>query len=126
MFIRKVILTFLMVTTSLFAIAEDKTWHMQTSMMLTYTGQVFFDQFSDVSHSESVIYATGISLAIGLGKELYDEQDYGGFSSKDLAADLVGALSGALLSDYFDHKYFFRIEHDTVQKKSKIVAEYKF
>lgn len=34
-------------------------------------------------------------IAVGVTKEIYDKLDYGGFSRKDLIADVFGALAGA-------------------------------
>ena len=111
---------------SVFAMAEDKTKHIQACMVISYAGETILHKYRKKPHISNIFYASGISFFVGLTKELYDENDYGGFSSKDLAADAIGAFSGAVLSHYLNKNYFLRIEHDTKKKKSKIVGEYKF
>lgn len=45
-------------------------------------------------------YGIGASLAVGVAKELADSREAGNrFSSKDVWADLVGAVAGAYLTD---------------------------
>lgn len=39
-----------------------------------------------------------LAITVGICKELYDKKDYGLFDTKDLCADAIGALLGALMS----------------------------
>jgi uncharacterized protein YfiM (DUF2279 family) len=122
----KILVILFFVSTSLFGFAEDKTKHFQACMIISYTGETLLHKSEKKPHMKTVLYATGISMLVGLGKELYDENDYGGFSKKDLMADALGAFSGALLSHYLNRNYFLHMEHDNTKKKSKIVLEHKF
>ena len=124
--LKKAIFLLFLATSSLFSIGFDKTEHVQVSMALSYAGEALFDEYSHVSDTERVLYATGVTLAVGLGKEFYDQYDYGGFSSKDLVADLAGAVSGALLSSYLDKSYFLVIEHKKIKKATKIAIGRRF
>ena len=116
----------LFLTTSLFSVGFDKAQHMQVSMALGYAGATLWDAHGTDSKTQKILYATGVSFAIGLGKEFYDQYDYGGFSEKDLVADLTGAVSGAVLSSYLDHDYFLIIERQKEQKSAKIILGRKF
>jgi len=72
----------------------DKQLHVKASigaasffyMINTYSGR---------SHWETAAEC----MAVGIGKEIYDEISYGGFDTRDLAADAVGCAIGVLLAD---------------------------
>ncbi len=70
---------------------KDKQLHMATSFVL-HTAFKNIYKNSGFSEKEATIYSIGSSLLVGLGKEIYDEIDYGGFSTKDLGADLLGTI----------------------------------
>ena len=72
------------------AFQHDKKLHFGVSFML---GAGFATQFAPL---ESCAYAT----SIGFAKELADSQGESGFSTADLAADLLGSCAGAYLVDY--------------------------
>ena len=123
--IRSILLPLLM-TNSLYGVGDDKIKHLQVSMLLGYAGETLLHKYSQLSHEDKVLYAVGAAFAIGIGKELYDEQDYGGFSAEDLVPDLFGSVSGAIISNYLNKNYFLKIEHKTDKKISKITMAYKF
>ncbi len=122
----KQILLLLLITKSLYAIGEDKTLHLQTSIVLGYAGETILHKYSQFSHSEKIFYATGIAFAMGVGKEIYDEVDYDGFSSKDLVPDLLGSLTGVILSNYLNKKYFLSIGYKAKDKKSNVSISHTF
>ena len=95
-------------------------------MAISYASETLLHRSGKEPHIRTVFYAAGISMLVGLGKELYDENDYGGFSEKDLVADALGAFSGALLSHYINRKYIFRIAHNQHEKRTRIEAGVKF
>lgn len=115
-----------LLSSSLFALAEDKTRHIQACMLIGYTGETILHTQTDKPRFATVLYASGISFLVGLTKEVYDQNDYGGFSSKDLAADAIGAFSGALLSHYLNKHYFLRVDLDPKTKRSSITGTYRF
>ena len=122
----KTVLLLLLVANILFAFEEDKQKHLQACMMIAYVSETLMHKNLQESSSKSIFYATGLSMLAGLGKELYDENDYGGFSEKDLIADAIGAFGGAILSHYINRKYIFRIAHDQHKKRTKIEGGIKF
>ena len=122
----KQILLLLLITKTLYAIEEDKTLHLQASIVLGYAGETILHKYSQFSHSEKIIFATGIAFAAGVGKELYDEVDYNGFSSKDLVPDFLGSLTGVMLSNYLNKKYFLSVGYKAKDKKSKVSVSHTF
>lgn len=68
-------------------------------------------------------YSLATCFALGVGKELYDEIDYGGFDEKDLLADALGCGFGVWVDEAFfqDHVSF-----DFDHKGFNLDFEYKF
>ena len=124
--ITKYMLLVIILTNHLYGVGDDKYKHLKVSTALGYTGETLLHKYSKLSNKKKVLYAVGAALAIGVGKELYDQADYGGFSTKDLVPDLFGAVSGAIISNYLNKNYFLQIEHKSDQKISKIVMAYRF
>lgn len=122
----KQILLLLLITKSLYAVGEDKILHLQTSLVLGYAGETLLHRYSQFSDSEKIILATGVAFAAGVGKEFYDEMDYEGFSSKDLVPDLVGSITGVLLSHYLNKNYFLSVGYKDKEKKSNLSMSYTF
>ncbi len=52
-------------------------------------------------------------MAVGLGKELYGEYDYGGFDDEDLLADFAGCTLGML--GYQTEKFMLSPKEDGIQ-----------
>lgn len=50
-----------------------------------------------VDHDRALIGASATTLAVGVGKELYDRHDYGHFSVRDLSWDMAGGASASVL-----------------------------
>lgn len=70
------------------ALENDKEKHLIASTIIGGASEYIFDDYK---------YSLSLCATIGLGKELYDEYDYGGFSSKDLAYDLLGCGLGVII-----------------------------
>jgi uncharacterized protein YfiM (DUF2279 family) len=115
-----------MLTNHLYGVGDDKIKHLEVSTFLGYTGETLLHKYSQLPDKKKVLYAVGAAFAVGVGKELYDEEDYGGFSIKDLIPDLFGAVTGAIVSNYLNKNYFLKIEHKSDKKISKISIAYKF
>ncbi|AUR91958.1 hypothetical protein NVP1167O_62 [Vibrio phage 1.167.O._10N.261.51.F2] len=81
----------LLAVTEASAIEQDKLLHFGVSSAI---GGV------TMYHTEDWGVSVGACMAVGLGKELYDEYDYGGFDAEDLAYDALGCISGVMLVDY--------------------------
>ncbi|QXN60125.1 hypothetical protein KUA24_58 [Vibrio phage HNL01] len=73
------------------ALENDKKLHLGASFVIG--GGV---QWVTEDWKTSMITCT----SIGLVKEVADEVSYGGFDTKDLAADVVGCTVGVLVADY--------------------------
>ena len=72
---------------------EDKQLHMYVSMMSGAISNLIAVKFC-ASKQEAFWYGLGGALMIGLGKELYDERSYGGFSMADMVANGIGGTIG--------------------------------
>lgn len=70
------------------AIDYDKKLHIGVSTVIATTVYIKTTSWQDTMT---------VCLGVGLAKELYDEVSYGGFDTKDLAADLVGCGLGIAL-----------------------------
>ncbi|BAV80936.1 hypothetical protein [Vibrio phage RYC] len=71
------------------ALEEDKQKHIAVSTVISSGVQYTYDDWK---------LSMASCMAVGLGKELYDEYDYGGFDEKDLVADLAGCTLGTFVT----------------------------
>lgn len=72
-------------------LAEDKAFHFASSAFITAGGFYFLYQEQDVARDKSLLISVGVSLAIGIGKEIYDRgKPNHVLSWKDLVADVAG------------------------------------
>ena len=79
----------LLVSHAAFAgIPEDKQLHLGVSTVLG---------FSTTLVIEDPVHAYAACMSVGLAKELYDQYDYGGFSTGDLAYDALGCALGSFI-----------------------------
>jgi uncharacterized protein YfiM (DUF2279 family) len=78
--------------------AKDKALHLTASLILTGVSyRVYHDEYENTEEN-SRIFASGLTLLVGIGKEVIDTQTPQGTASlKDLAADGLGILLGLLL-----------------------------
>lgn len=75
----------------------DKMAHFAGSAALAAAATDLFDH-SDRPDCETMALSVGLTLSLGAAKEGYDVYGGGPFSSKDMVANLAGALTGSLLS----------------------------
>ena len=78
-----------------------------------------YQQFDDI---ETISYATAIGSIPGLAKELTDDK----FSNEDMVFNVLGALSGAVFSNYLNNNTSIFIAHNSEEKSSQIKLAYKF
>lgn len=78
-----------------------------------------YQQFDDI---EKISYATAIASIPGLAKELSDDK----FSNEDMAFNILGALSGAVFSNYLNNNTSIFVAHNNEKKSSQIKLAYKF
>jgi uncharacterized protein YfiM (DUF2279 family) len=89
-------------------VEEDKLKHFSVSYGIGVGTSLIFDDWKT-----SLVACS----AVGLGKEIYDEIDYNGFSKEDLAYDILGCslgvltvegLSFSLKKDYYAIQYQYK------------------
>jgi len=78
-----------------------------------------YTQFDDI---EKISYATVIGSLPGLAKELTDDK----FSNEDMVFNVLGALSGAVFSNYLNNNTSIFIAHKNEEKSTHIKLAYKF
>jgi hypothetical protein len=105
-------------------IDEKTAYHFGISMAVGYLTETILHQAPELSDAEKIIYATLPILAVGIAKELDDD----GGERLDMVADIVGAFSGAYLSNYVNNNYFFKVEHEEteLEEKTKLSVGYRF
>jgi hypothetical protein len=105
-------------------INEKTAYHFGISMAAGYLTETILHQAPELSDAEKIIYATLPILAVGIAKELNDE----GGERMDMVANIVGAFSGAYLSNYVNNNYFFKVEHEDtkLEQKTKLSMGYRF
>ena len=72
---------------------EDKQAHIVVSIFNGAIGNLVAVKLG-ASKQEAFWIGLGTALVIGLGKELYDEHSYGGFSTADMVANGIGGVIG--------------------------------
>lgn len=83
---------------------------------------IIHKNFTQLSDLEKISYATLIGSTPGLIKEMNDDE----FSNEDMAFDVLGALSGALLSNYLNNNTSIFVSHDKEKEATKINLAYNF
>jgi uncharacterized protein YfiM (DUF2279 family) len=80
-------------------LGRDKALHFGVSFLLTLAGQYVFERKAGVEESDALPLSAGLSLAVGLGKEIADSRRSRApvFSWRDLAADALGVALAALV-----------------------------
>lgn len=110
-------------SSSLFAADNNSYKHFGFSAIFGYASETYIhDKYKTLNDYEKVGYSTAIATIPGLAKELTDTK----FSHEDLAFDIAGAFAGSLLSNYLNNNVFVTIEHNSLKKSNRIVANYKF
>jgi len=87
----KVALILMMLLSSSFGLEEDKQKHIGATAAISLFTSVVVSQY-DYTPTEVFWISLGTALAVGLAKELTDDE----FSGGDLAADALGGTLGAI------------------------------
>lgn len=107
--IHRLLLVMILSTNSLYALENDKLLHYGASTAAGYlSGSLLthFHEYEDRS-LELVGYSTLLGSLPGLAKEINDStKEDNVFSNADMAANILGALTGALIHNYFYQKDF--------------------
>lgn len=110
-------------TISLNAADSNSIKHFGFSAIFGLTSETIlhknYQQFDDI---ETISYATVIGSLPGLAKELTDDK----FSNEDMVFNVLGALSGAVFSNYLNNNTSIFIAHNKEEKSSQIKLAYKF
>jgi uncharacterized protein YfiM (DUF2279 family) len=78
--------------------SPDKAQHFMGSMISTVLFYKIFQDPLQMENSSSKVLAVGITLGLGISKEIYDSsKSKGRFSWRDLLADMAGIAVGLVL-----------------------------
>jgi len=80
---------------------RDKFHHFWVSGVIS-GGAAAILKDQDVDDADQLPIAVGVALSFGVAKETYDIHARGGWSWKDLAWDIVGALTGFAVVEALD------------------------
>jgi putative lipoprotein len=76
--------------------ARDKALHFTASALIQSVGHSVL-RANGRSYRDAAWTAAGVTMSVGVAKELWDRHDGRVFSLKDLTADAAGAGTGAIL-----------------------------
>ena len=97
--------------------------HYGFSAIFGFTSEtIIHKNFTSLNDIEKVAYGTLLGSTPGLIKELTDDE----FSNEDMAFNVAGALTGALLSDYLNNNTSIFVTHNEEQKATKVNLAYNF
>jgi putative lipoprotein len=83
--------------------SADKWSHFSFSVIMTVHNYYYINEFSSFNQQENRNLTVGISLTMGLSKEIIDFQKRKSiFSWKDLAFDIAGTAAGLILLQYME------------------------
>jgi uncharacterized protein YfiM (DUF2279 family) len=72
-------------------LAWDKVEHLGISAYLSFVSYKIYHDFYRNRKKSSLYFSSGLTIGLGLGKEIYDKKRPNGkFSYKDLVADILG------------------------------------
>ena len=122
-FIKTIVAISLLSTVSLNAADSNSIKHFGFSAIFGLASETVlhksYPQFDDI---EKISYATAIASLPGLAKELSDTK----FSNEDMVFNVLGALSGAVFSNYLNNNTSIFVAHNNEEKSSQIKLAYKF
>lgn len=121
--ITKTLLLLGLLGTNIFAEDSNSAKHFGISALFGFGSELIIHKnFTNLSNFEKISYATIIGSTPGLIKELNDDK----FSNEDLAFDIAGALTGALISNYLNNNTSIFISHNKEKEATKVNLAYNF
>lgn len=106
---------------------KDKLKHFGVSILFGAAGESCLHYSTKMDGSKRVIFGTMLGTLPGLLKELIDSTEEGNrFSGGDLAADILGSFSGALLSNIVNNKIHVKINLNKKRKVWIVSVSYSF
>lgn len=88
------IIALLFTTFATAQIQQDKIKHFAVGAIASATT---YGYFKIKTPKRAFLYTVGVSAIMGLGKELIDEHNYGGFDHKDLMATILGGITATII-----------------------------
>ena len=82
-------------------LGRDKAYHLAASALIQGASHAAL-RGAGLEYREASLWAGGVTATIGVAKELYDRADGRYVSAKDLTADALGGISGAVLARQLD------------------------
>lgn len=117
----KIILTLLLLSNFLMAADRRTGYHVAISSLIGYTSETLIHHMN-FSDTEKVIYASLPAITLGVVKEFTDEEG----SKIDMIANTVGSILGAYVANRLNNEYFFKVEHKSKLKQTKLSMGYEF
>ena len=77
-------------------VGRDKLYHFVGSLVIQTAGHAI-GRSAGLEYRDAVWTAAGVTMSLGMAKELYDRADGRFFSYRDLAADAIGTGTAAAL-----------------------------
>ena len=106
---------------------SDKLLHFGVSSMVGGIAETYMHYNTEVATSPRLIYSTIIGSVPGLIKEVYDSsRDDNQFSGGDMAANVAGALTGAIISHYVNNTLQVRINVSKGEKSVNVAMHKSF
>lgn len=86
--------------------ANANNWYSQRDD-IQHTGASFIIGAGSEIYFDNLLLSNATCMTVGLAKEVRDEIAYNGFSESDLGYDLVGCVTGTVLSRFVMHGLSF-------------------
>lgn len=123
-----VLLTLILLTQSsspVFAY-NDKVAHIGVSAVLGVAGETYLHHTTDLNDRDKVFFGFALGLTPGILKEVYDStQKDKFFNGKDIAADIVGAFAGSLISNLVNNAIWVTVDK-SANNHVTLSVSYKF
>jgi len=108
---------------NLHAVDSNSAKHYGISAVFGFASEtIIHKNFTELNDFEKISYATVIGTLPGLAKEINDDK----FSNEDLAFDALGALTGAVLSNYLNNNTSIFVSHSEENKSTQVMLAHKF
>lgn len=99
---------------------SDKALHAGISSLFGAAGETYLHYYTDLETPARVLFGTVAGSLPGLAKELTDSR----FSGSDMAADLAGALLGALAANFVNSR--LKVSVTRRERRTTVWLAYQF
>ncbi|NTV45456.1 MAG: hypothetical protein HGB11_02795 [Chlorobiales bacterium] len=105
---------------------NDKTVHIGASAVFGIAGETYLHHTTDLNNRDKVFFGFILGLTPGVMKEAYDStQKDKFFNGKDIAADIVGAFAGSLISNLVNNALWVTVDK-SANNHVTLSVSYKF